>query len=1509
MNALTVSTPDTRQPDHAVPARTFTQQCMPVILLAAIASLPAASGYADHWTLTAMVNDASTQQPQHPPDGLQWKCIYSYQGSHSCGGPFTMGETIEVDLPVRPSALGVSDGFVVDGQETKTYYRGSLWTISSPNQHAMVVGLGAYWGNVWGIVRLPAGTPLPGVIVAAYTTDGQLVAQARTDEDGRYEFAKSDATEIEQLNHWVLPVDFHTQEGGFNSRVYRLAPSSMGAVVPDDGSNPWTRVHVVHASRLSRQDIVVGLAQSDEDSNEHDDQCDEEEPEDDEKECEPAVPSGAGMPVHLVTGSVYLGQPDAALSGTRRVATLTRRYNSRRAYFGKVGAFGRGWTHSFEKSITEVIPGRLIRLNKGDSAPVFLQDEDQDGVFRPDLPAYHPSWIERTGDSYVRHFPQGGEERYGSSGLLLEQVDRVGNTTRIDRDGEGKVTSITAPGGRALNFSYEGDRVVRMAGPEGTIATYSYAGNDLDHVTYVDGSGYSFHYDESGQLLSASDLGGRTLESHTYSVGRALTSEIADGDEHLTFSLARPVLGGAHQTTVTDALGNRRVYSIGDRGGIRSVTAVAAECSTCENGSVQSSWTFDAAGRLGGVSTTDGSSEASVGYVRDASGFVLASTLGDGTRTEYTRDALGRPLTRTDPLGGVSRWTHGPAGALSSTDPLGRTTTFEYGTAGLVSAVVDPAGHRRELGYNTWGDLTSVTDPLGNTYRIERDNMGRSSAVVDPNQRRSDFGYDTKGRLTSIVRPGALRTELGRDEQGRVRRITRPGGVWTEYEYDAQGRVQAVRDARTGVMRLEYDRLSRLIALTDPNGNATRVAYDPLGRVTSVVHPLGGQETFAYDGAGRLLRWTNRNGVVTTYTRDGAGRPTRRSFSDETPAVRYAYDQAGRLASAANGSDTLTWTYDPAGQLVTERSSRNGTTVSYSYSKAGRMTGVSLDGTTLVSNTFDDAGRLTRILIGPGEFVFSYDPASVRTSLTAPNGVVTTYSYDEAYRLSDISAVLGSVAVSKAGYGYDGASNRISKDVNGLHEAYGYDGLERLASLVRGGERTDWNYDRVGNRLTEQTGGQLLRSTYDHGNRLTARQGGGSYLFQGQTNEGSQITVNSQPARLLPGNAFEVQVEVSPGTNRVMVEATDPSGNVRRNEYEFEVTGTDATYSYDAEGALIGRTEGGHAWVYDWNADGKMVAVTKDGSEAARFEYDPLGRRIRKVASGTSTIYTYEGMDVLRETRNDGIAYTYVHGSGIDEPLARIDQSGAVAHYHADGLGSIVKMTDSRGNVIQTRQYDPWGNLEVGADQPGYAFTGREWDPETGLYYYRARYYDPKIGRFISEDPIGFAASEVNLYGYVGGNPVSAIDPLGLATIPDPNGIVPGGPWTPNNAPGARPGNFLGPSQGGRPQVQWVPPEGEGGPPGSEGYWKKNQPGQKGWDRYDQEGNPKTPEEVHPNPQPTEGEKCRVRQEPANACVANPALCVAGAAGAGYLAYRAVRMVPSLFPPFWWTIPVNAALP
>ncbi|MEN6318468.1 MAG: RHS repeat-associated core domain-containing protein [Syntrophaceae bacterium] len=159
-----------------------------------------------------------------------------------------------------------------------------------------------------------------------------------------------------------------------------------------------------------------------------------------------------------------------------------------------------------------------------------------------------------------------------------------------------------------------------------------------------------------------------------------------------------------------------------------------------------------------------------------------------------------------------------------------------------------------------------------------------------------------------------------------------------------------------------------------------------------------------------------------------------------------------------------------------------------------------------------------------------------------------------------------------------------------------------------------------------------------------------------------------------------------------------------------------------------------------------------------------MGRRIAKSVNNFVTWYVYDGNAILAAYDSSGtITARYAHGLNIDKPLA-VRQGSITSFYHADGLGSIVALTNMAGSVVQTYGYDSFGNITPsgGINQP-YTYTAREYDTETGLCFYRARYYDPKVGRFITKDPISFSGGDVNLYSYVSNDPVNWIDPLGLA--------------------------------------------------------------------------------------------------------------------------------------------------
>src|SRR5262249_315015 len=158
----------------------------------------------------------------------------------------------------------------------------------------------------------------------------------------------------------------------------------------------------------------------------------------------------------------------------------------------------------------------------------------------------------------------------------------------------------------------------------------------------------------------------------------------------------------------------------------------------------------------------------------------------------------------------------------------------------------------------------------------------------------------------------------------------------------------------------------------------------------------------------------------------------------------------------------------------------------------------------------------------------------------------------------------------------------------------------------------------------------------------------------------------------------------------------------------------------------------------------------KSATEIARFSYDALGRRVDKSVSGVTSMYVYDGYAILREI-SGAATLRYVHGPSIDESLAHEDGTATITYLHADVLGNVVQTTGPSGTPLMTRRYDAFGNLQLGLVN-GYAFTGREWDSESGLYYYRARYYDPQVGRFTSEDALGLR-SGMNLFSYVGSNP------------------------------------------------------------------------------------------------------------------------------------------------------------
>ena len=207
-----------------------------------------------------------------------------------------------------------------------------------------------------------------------------------------------------------------------------------------------------------------------------------------------------------------------------------------------------------------------------------------------------------------------------------------------------------------------------------------------------------------------------------------------------------------------------------------------------------------------------------------------------------------------------------------------------------------------------------------------------------------------------------------------------------------------------------------------------------------------------------------------------------------------------------------------------------------------------------------------------------------------------------------------------------------------------------------------------------------------------------------------------------------------------------------------------AIYAYDNNGNTTSRTTSAGTTSYTWDFENRLTSVVLPGAGGTvYFRYDPFGRRIYKSSPAGTNVYVYDGNNVIQELGGSGNPLaSYTHGPGVDEPLVMY-RGLTAAYFHADGLGSITSLTGGTGQLAASYVYDSFGKLtaSTGTVTNPFQYAGREFDSETGLYYYRARHYDPTVGRFLNEDPIGFGGA-INFYSYVENSPSNRIDPSGL---------------------------------------------------------------------------------------------------------------------------------------------------
>ena len=217
------------------------------------------------------------------------------------------------------------------------------------------------------------------------------------------------------------------------------------------------------------------------------------------------------------------------------------------------------------------------------------------------------------------------------------------------------------------------------------------------------------------------------------------------------------------------------------------------------------------------------------------------------------------------------------------------------------------------------------------------------------------------------------------------------------------------------------------------------------------------------------------------------------------------------------------------------------------------------------------------------------------------------------------------------------------------------------------------------------------------------------------------------------------------------------------------------TFTYDLNGNMHTQTDGSSTATLDYDYENRLVKITYPDGGWTDFVYDALGRRLKAVeknSQGSTTSekhYVYDGLDLIADLNaNNALQASYTHGPGIDDPLI-VRYAGSNYFYYKNHQGSVTDIRDGSGGGVKTYKYDAFGNItdETGPSfNRGFTYTSRELHNRSGLYYYRARFYDPELGRFITQDPIGYLGG-VNLYAYVGNDPINRVDALGLLNPED----------------------------------------------------------------------------------------------------------------------------------------------